>query len=67
VIPKRTSLSLYIEHALADDEATAMNILQDRCYLISDEAITANDVPNSGVIIAWIEKHPHLFRFKKRV
>jgi len=63
---RRTSLSLYIEHTLADDEATAMNILQDQCFLISDNAITANDVPNSGEIIAWIEKHPHLFRFKRR-
>jgi hypothetical protein len=59
-------LSLYIEHALADDEATVLNILQDQGNVISDNAITANDVANSGEAIAWIEAHPWLFRRKRQ-
>jgi hypothetical protein len=59
------ALDSYIRTVLREDEATAMNILAERCHLLSDNAVRAEDVGNSGEIIAWCERHPHLWRYRK--
>jgi hypothetical protein len=56
------SLEAYIDAVLRDDETTVMNILCEHCPLVSDEAIYARDVHNTGQVVSWIERNPHFFR-----
>lgn len=56
------SLESYISMVLGDDETTVMNILSEHCYLVSDNASRAAEVPNSGEVVAWMDRNPQYFR-----
>jgi hypothetical protein len=56
------TLESYIQNVLHDDEITVMNILAERCYLVSDNAFRAADVGNTGEVVAWMERNPQYFR-----
>ena len=49
------TLESYIEHVLHDDEICVMNILAEHCYLVSDNAFRAEDVGNTGEVVAWLK------------
>ena len=56
------TLESYIQNVLHDDEICVMNILAEHCYLVSDNAFRAEDVGNTGEVVAWMERNPHYFR-----
>jgi hypothetical protein len=56
------TLESYIQNVLHDDEITVMNILAEHCYLVSDNAFRAEDVGNTGEVVAWMERNPQYFR-----
>jgi len=56
------SLEDFISYSMQDDETTVMNILADNCPLVSDNAVWAADVQNTGDVIAWINRNPQHFR-----
>ncbi len=56
------TLESYIQNVLHDDEITVMNILAEHCYLVSDNDFRAEDVGNTGEVVAWMERNPQHFR-----
>ena len=56
------TLESYIQNVLHDDEITVMNILAEHCYLVSDNATRAEEVANTGAVVAWMERNPQYFR-----
>lgn len=56
------TLEHYIADVLRDDEITVMNILAEHCYLVSDNATRAEEVANTGEVVAWCERNPQYFR-----
>lgn len=56
------TLEAYIQNVLHDDEITVMNILAEHCYLVSDNAYRAEEVANTGEVVAWCERNPQYFR-----
>jgi hypothetical protein len=56
------TLESYIQNVLHDDEICVMNILAEHCYLVSDNAFRAEDVGNTGEVVAWMERNPQYFR-----
>ena len=56
------TLESYIQNVLHDDEITVMNILAEHCYLVSDSATRAEEVANTGEVVAWMERNPQYFR-----
>lgn len=60
------SLEQFIKTHLHDSEAEVMNILQDRNAPVSDLAVHACDIPNSGQVISWINHHSKLFHWKRK-
>ena len=56
------SLEDFIAYSMQDDETAVMNILADHCPLVSDNAVWAADVYNTGEVIAWIMRNPQHFR-----
>ena len=56
------SLEDFIAYSMQDDETAVMNILAEHCPLVSDNAVWAADVHNTGEVIAWITRNPQHFR-----
>lgn len=56
------SLEDFIAYSMQDDEVAVMNILAEHCPLVSDNAVWAADVQNTGEVIAWITRNPQHFR-----
>ena len=56
------TLEAYIDNVLHDDEITVMNLLAEHCCLVSDNATRAEEVYNTGEVVAWIERNPQHFR-----
>ena len=56
------SLEDFIAYSMQDDETAVMNILAEHCPLVSDNAVWAADVHNTGDVIAWITRNPQHFR-----
>jgi hypothetical protein len=56
------SLEDFIAYSMQDDEVSVMNILCEHCPLVSDNAVWASDVHNTGEVIAWIHRNPQHFR-----
>lgn len=56
------SLEDFIAYSMQDDETAVMNILAEHCPLVSDNAVWASDVHNTGEVIAWIHRNPQHFR-----
>jgi hypothetical protein len=55
------SLEDFIAYSMQDDETAVMNILCEHCPLVSDNAVWAADVANTGEVIAWIHRNPQHF------
>jgi len=55
------SLEDFIAYSMQDDETAVMNILAEHCPLVSDNAVWAADVHNTGEVISWITRNPHFF------
>lgn len=56
------SLEDFIAYSMQDDETAVMNILAEHCPLVSDNAVWAADVHNTGEVIGWINRNPQHFR-----
>ena len=56
------SLEDFIAYSMQDDEVAVMNILAEHCPLVSDNAVWAADVHNTGEVIQWITRNPQHFR-----